>query len=212
PHAAVSRDTASTHATCARFGPRPAVSRRCSSSWSPPGSARATWNGGGRRSTTSRRSPRSRQNSHSTFSSATSGRRPNDDHRRAQGPRARRAGLPAGRDRVQGPDAADRQRRGIPLDGGAPRRVGGAEARGFIFGGALAYELGCGFVPARKPGKLPWEKIRATYELEYGSDSLEIHADAFSKGARVIVLDDVLATGGTAQAKVELVENLGGEV
>jgi adenine phosphoribosyltransferase len=93
-----------------------------------------------------------------------------------------------------------------------PDVILGAEARGFIFGGALAYELGCGFVPARKPGKLPWEKIRATYELEYGSDSLEIHADAFRTGARVIVLDDVLATGGTAQAKVELVEGLGGEV
>jgi adenine phosphoribosyltransferase len=93
-----------------------------------------------------------------------------------------------------------------------PDVILGAEARGFIFGGALAYELGCGFVPARKPGKLPWEKIRATYELEYGSDSLEIHADAFAKGARVIVLDDVLATGGTAQAKVELVEGLGGVV
>jgi adenine phosphoribosyltransferase len=93
-----------------------------------------------------------------------------------------------------------------------PDVILGAEARGFIFGGALAYELDCGFVPARKPGKLPWEKIRATYELEYGSDSLEIHADAFAKGARVIVLDDVLATGGTAQAKVELVEALGGDV
>jgi adenine phosphoribosyltransferase len=94
----------------------------------------------------------------------------------------------------------------------SPDVILGAEARGFIFGGALAYELGCGFVPARKTGKLPWEKIRATYELEYGSDALEIHADAFAKGARVIVLDDVLATGGTAQAKVELVEGLGGEV
>ena len=93
-----------------------------------------------------------------------------------------------------------------------PDVILGAEARGFIFGGALAYELGCGFVPARKPGKLPWEKIRATYELEYGSDALEIHADAFAKGARVIVLDDVLATGGTARAKVELVEGLGGIV
>ena len=93
-----------------------------------------------------------------------------------------------------------------------PDIILGAEARGFIFGGALADRLHCGFVPARKPGKLPWEKIRATYELEYGSDSLEIHADAFEKGARVIVLDDVLATGGTAQAKVELVESLGGEV
>ena len=93
-----------------------------------------------------------------------------------------------------------------------PDVILGAEARGFIFGGALAYELGCGFVPARKPGKLPWEKVRATYELEYGSDSLEIHADALSAGARVIVLDDVLATGGTAHAKVELVERLGGIV
>jgi adenine phosphoribosyltransferase len=96
-----------------------------------------------------------------------------------------------------------------------PRRpdiILGAEARGFIFGAALAYALGCGFVPARKPGKLPWETVAATYELEYGTDSLEIHADAFADGARVIVLDDVLATGGTAQAKVELVERLGGAV
>ena len=93
-----------------------------------------------------------------------------------------------------------------------PDIILGAEARGFIFGGALAYELGCGFVPARKPGKLPWEKVRATYDLEYGSDSLEVHADALSAGARVIVLDDVLATGGTARAKVELVERLGGQV
>ena len=90
--------------------------------------------------------------------------------------------------------------------------VVGMESRGFIFGAALADRLNAGFVPVRKPGKLPWEKIRATYELEYGSDALEIHADAFAKGARVIVLDDVLATGGTAQAKVELVEGLGGEV
>ncbi|HWO80053.1 adenine phosphoribosyltransferase [Gaiella sp.] len=94
----------------------------------------------------------------------------------------------------------------------SPDIILGAEARGFIFGGALAYELGCGFVPARKPGKLPWEKVRATYDLEYGSDSLEIHADALAAGSRVIVLDDVLATGGTAHAKVELVERLGGEV
>lgn len=96
-----------------------------------------------------------------------------------------------------------------------PRRpdvILGAEARGFIFGGALAYELGCGFVAARKPGKLPWEKVSATYQLEYGSDSLEIQADAVRSGARVIVLDDVLATGGTARAKVELVEQLGGVV
>jgi adenine phosphoribosyltransferase len=93
-----------------------------------------------------------------------------------------------------------------------PDAILGAEARGFIFGGALAYELGCGFVPARKPGKLPWETVTATYELEYGTDSLELHRDAFGRGARVIVLDDVLATGGTAKAKTELVEQLGGEV
>jgi adenine phosphoribosyltransferase len=88
----------------------------------------------------------------------------------------------------------------------------GAEARGFIFGGALAYELAAGFVAARKPGKLPWETVEATYELEYGVDSLEVHRDAIAPGARVVVLDDVLATGGTAKAKCELVEQLGGVV
>ncbi len=96
-----------------------------------------------------------------------------------------------------------------------PRRpdiILGAEARGFIFGGALAYELGCGFVPARKPGKLPWNTVEATYALEYGNDTLQVHADAISGGQRVIVLDDVLATGGTAKAKVDLVEKLGGTV
>ena len=97
----------------------------------------------------------------------------------------------------------------------APRKpdvILGAEARGFIFGGALAYVCGCGFVPARKPGKLPWKTVEASYELEYGTDSLEVHADAITPGARVIVLDDVLATGGTAKAKVDLVEKLGGQV
>jgi adenine phosphoribosyltransferase len=94
----------------------------------------------------------------------------------------------------------------------APDLVLGAEARGFIFGGALAYELGCGFVPARKPGKLPWETVEAQFELEYGTDTLQVHRDAFAEGARVIVLDDVLATGGTAKAKIELVEKLGAEV
>ena len=93
-----------------------------------------------------------------------------------------------------------------------PDIILGAEARGFIFGGALADRLGCGFVPARKPGKLPWATVEATYELEYGTDSLQVHADAISKGTRVIVHDDVLATGGTARAKTELVEQLGGEV
>jgi adenine phosphoribosyltransferase len=93
-----------------------------------------------------------------------------------------------------------------------PDLILGAEARGFIFGAALAYELGAGFVAARKPGKLPWETVSATYELEYGTDSLEMHRDAVEPGSKVIVLDDVLATGGTAKAKVELVEGLGGTV
>ena len=93
-----------------------------------------------------------------------------------------------------------------------PDLILGAEARGFIFGGALAYELEIGFIAARKPGKLPRETVEATYALEYGTDSLQIHRDAVSPGARVIVLDDVLATGGTAKAKVDLVEQLGGVV
>lgn len=93
-----------------------------------------------------------------------------------------------------------------------PQIILGAEARGFIFGGALAYTLGCGFVPARKPGKLPWTTIEATYDLEYGQDTLQVHADALGAGSRVIVLDDVLATGGTAAAKIDLVEQLGGTV
>jgi adenine phosphoribosyltransferase len=94
----------------------------------------------------------------------------------------------------------------------APDVILGAEARGFIFGGALAYALGCGFVPARKPGKLPWTTVEASYDLEYGTDTLQVHLDAIKRGARVIVLDDVLATGGTAQAKVDLVNQLGGQV
>jgi adenine phosphoribosyltransferase len=96
-----------------------------------------------------------------------------------------------------------------------PRRpdlILGAEARGFILGAALAYRLGCGFVAARKPGKLPWRTISAKYALEYGFDALELHADAIRPGARVLVHDDLLATGGTARAKVDLVEQLGGTV
>ena len=93
-----------------------------------------------------------------------------------------------------------------------PDLILGAEARGFIFGAALAYAVGAGFIAARKPGKLPRETIQATYALEYGSDSLQVHRDAISPGSRVVVLDDVLATGGTAKAKVELVEGLGGSV
>ncbi|MEO5633987.1 adenine phosphoribosyltransferase [Gaiella sp.] len=94
----------------------------------------------------------------------------------------------------------------------APDVILGAEARGFIFGGALAYALGCGFVTARKPGKLPWTTVEASYDLEYGTDALQVHIDAIQKGARVIVLDDVLATGGTAHAKIDLVNQLGGQV
>ena len=97
-------------------------------------------------------------------------------------------------------------------DDRGPDVVLGAEARGFITGAALAYKLGCGFIPARKPGKLPRETVSAEYVLEYGVDSLHMQADAFREGARVLVHDDVLATGGTARATVELVERLGGVV
>jgi adenine phosphoribosyltransferase len=87
-----------------------------------------------------------------------------------------------------------------------------AEARGFILGAALALELDAGFVPARKPGKLPADTISAEYILEYGVDALEMHADALADGARVLIHDDLLATGGTARALAELVEELGGSV
>ena len=93
-----------------------------------------------------------------------------------------------------------------------PNVVMAVEARGYITGGALACRLGCGFVAARKPGKLPWRTVTAKYALEYGFDSIEIHADALRPGQRVLVHDDVLATGGTARAAVELVEQLGAEV
>lgn len=90
--------------------------------------------------------------------------------------------------------------------------VVGIEARGFIFAPALAYNLGAGFVPVRKPRKLPAECAAISYDLEYGQDTLEIHRDAIGKGHKVIIADDLLATGGTAKAVVELVEQLGGEV
>jgi adenine phosphoribosyltransferase len=88
----------------------------------------------------------------------------------------------------------------------------GIEARGFILGGAVATLLGAGFVPARKPGKLPWDRTTETYDLEYGSDALEAHRDAVGRGDRVLVVDDVLATGGTARAAGQLVRSLGADL
>ena len=88
----------------------------------------------------------------------------------------------------------------------------GIEARGFIFGPALAYRLNAGFVPVRKPKKLPAETANVTYDLEYGTDTLEIHKDAVQPGQRVVIVDDLLATGGTASACVQLVKSIGGEV
>jgi len=90
--------------------------------------------------------------------------------------------------------------------------VAGIEARGFIFAPALAYRLGAGFVPVRKPKKLPWKTMSVTYQLEYGSDQLEIHQDAVKQGQRVLLCDDLLATGGTAAAAIQLVRQSGGEV
>jgi len=90
--------------------------------------------------------------------------------------------------------------------------VAGMEARGFIFGSLVAWELGVGFVPLRKPGKLPYDIQSVSYDLEYGSASLEVHNDAFNKNDKVLLIDDLLATGGTAQASCELVEKLGATV
>jgi adenine phosphoribosyltransferase len=91
-------------------------------------------------------------------------------------------------------------------------KVVGIESRGFMFGPIVAYDLNAGFVPVRKPGKLPSEKIRETYELEYGSDTLEMHADAIQPGENVLIVDDLVATGGTALATTRMVEKLGGNV
>ena len=91
-------------------------------------------------------------------------------------------------------------------------KVVGTEARGFLFGAPVALALGVGFVPVRKPGKLPRPTISESYELEYGTDSLEIHTDAISSGDKVLVIDDLLATGGTIEATVKLIRRLGGEV
>ena len=91
-------------------------------------------------------------------------------------------------------------------------KVVGVESRGFFFATLLAYELGAGFVPVRKPNKLPYETVSASYELEYGLDMLEMHTDAIQQGQRILIHDDVLATGGTAKAVCDLVEKLGGEI
>jgi adenine phosphoribosyltransferase len=104
-------------------------------------------------------------------------------------------------------DGLKKQYAGIGVD-----IVLGIEARGFIFAPALAYALGAGFVPVRKPKKLPGEIARVTYDLEYGSDTLEVHKDAITPGSRVLIVDDLLATGGTARATTQLVESLGGTV
>lgn len=88
----------------------------------------------------------------------------------------------------------------------------GIEARGFIFGAALAYKLGLGIAPIRKKGKLPHKTHSVTYDLEYGKDTIEIHQDAFEKGAKVLIIDDLLATGGTCRAVVDLVEKMGGKI
>jgi adenine phosphoribosyltransferase len=90
--------------------------------------------------------------------------------------------------------------------------VVGVESRGFIFGAAVADRIGAGFIPVRKPGKLPSKTVRQTYALEYGTDSLEVHEDAVNAGQRVLIVDDLLATGGTARATADLVEGLGGTV
>ncbi len=99
-----------------------------------------------------------------------------------------------------------------PFRDDPPDQILAIESRGFIFGGTLSYLLGCGLVIARKPGKLPAETHEVTYDLEYGTDTLEVHADAIEPGSRVLVVDDLLATGGTAKGALQLVEKLGGVV
>lgn len=99
-----------------------------------------------------------------------------------------------------------------PWAGAGITHVVGIESRGFIFGAPVALRLGAGFVPIRKPGKLPWQRHRVDFDLEYGTDALEIHVDACGAGSRVLIVDDVLATGGTAGAAARLVEQVGGRV
>jgi len=99
-----------------------------------------------------------------------------------------------------------------PFAGERIDRVAGIEARGFILGGAVAHQLSVGFVPIRKKGKLPWRTVEQDYTLEYGTATVEVHEDAFIKGERVLIVDDLIATGGTAEAAIKLVERLGATV
>jgi adenine phosphoribosyltransferase len=99
-----------------------------------------------------------------------------------------------------------------PFEGRGVQAVAGIEARGFILGGAVADRLGCGFVPIRKKGKLPWKTIGQEYTLEYGVDVIEIHEDAIAKDERILIVDDLIATGGTAEAAIKLVKQSGGKI
>ena len=99
-----------------------------------------------------------------------------------------------------------------PFKDDGVQKIAGIESRGFILGGAMAYELGLGFVPFRKPGKLPADTLSESYELEYGTDSIEMHVDAVQKGEKVLIVDDLLATGGTAAAACRLIDRIGGSV
>ena len=114
----------------------------------------------------------------------------------------------------QNPDAFRElmDRLAASLDGVKVDAVAGPEARGFVLGSVLSYQLHAGFIPVRKPGKLPYDTVSYSYDLEYGSDTVEIHKDAIIPGQRVVVVDDLLATGGTALAACKLVEQLGGKV
>ncbi|MDH3520978.1 MAG: adenine phosphoribosyltransferase [Myxococcales bacterium] len=97
-------------------------------------------------------------------------------------------------------------------DGVRIDKVAGIEARGFIFGGALAHQIQAGFVPVRKPGKLPWKTLGQDYALEYGTDRIEIHSDAILEGENVLLIDDLIATGGTALASIDIIERVGGKI
>jgi adenine phosphoribosyltransferase len=104
------------------------------------------------------------------------------------------------------------ERMAAPYAGAKVQAVAGIEARGFIIGGAIADRLGCGFVPLRKKGKLPWKTIGQEYTLEYGVDIIEMHEDAIQPGERILIVDDLIATGGTAEAAAKLVQRSGGEI